>query len=363
MALDEYFNARELASFAENRLSGRGRMLWETLFPSQSFPSLNISWIKARNNQIKLLRPAAFGEKAARRSPVGFTTIKSELPFFRESMVVDERQRQEISNTLILYADNPDVQDEILQNLYEEHAQLVWGAYANCDLMVGSLLTSAKIQFDTDVNDGRTNNYLYDYDEDSSWHDNNVLTLTGTHQWNSANKSTNDPMEDILQAIENQRLKGWNTANVLMNTNTFRGFYQSESIYKTISPLGGIVRRSQARDLLQDEAQVNLVIYDNLVKMADGTTQNVLPDGYVCLLPQGELGRMCFAATPEAYNLQLNKTQPRKDIAVMRNGVTILTKAEDNPVDYQTIVSMIALPSYPMMDAVYVINTLGGAGE
>ena len=85
MALDDYFNARELASFAENRLSGRGRMLWETLFPSQSFPSLNISWIKAKNNQVKLLRPAAFGEKAARRSPAGSRRASSSSPAWRRS--------------------------------------------------------------------------------------------------------------------------------------------------------------------------------------------------------------------------------------------------------------------------------------
>lgn len=363
MAFDEYFNARELGDYAEAILAQKGSMLWNELFPAQSYPSLDIRWIKAKNNNLKPLRAAALGEKAARRSPSGFQTIESELPFFRESMVVSERQRQEICNALVLYKNNPDVLDEILRTLYEDHAQLVWGAHANCDIMVGSLITTGKITFASDVNDGRTNNYFYDYDQDGSWNDNNVLQLTAGQYWNSACKATNDPIDDLISAIDDQKQRGWVTSKILMNTATFRGLCKSESIAKAIAPLGGVVRQNAVNEFVQDETKCTIKIYDRLIESAAGTLENVIPDGKVCLLPEGQLGRMCFASTPEAYNLQLGKTAPRKDIAVMQNGVTILTKAEDNPVDYETIVSATMLPSFPMMDAVYVLNVLEPEGE
>ena len=357
MPFADYFNARELGVYAEAKLAERPAMLWNELFPAQSIPSLDISWIKHRNDKVSPLRAAALGEKAARRSPAGFVTIQSELPFFRESMLVDEKQRQNITNALVLYENKPDILDQILRNLYDEHAQLIWGAHANCDIMVGSLITSGRIEFSSDINAGRTNNYEYDYDQDGSWRENNVLQLNAGQYWNAASAATNDPLDDLLSAIEDQKQNGWTTAKILMNTNTFKGMCKSQSLTKAIAPLGGVVRRTQIQSLIEDETKCELRIYDNLVRTANGI-ENVLPDGKVSLLPKDQLGKMCFAATPEAFNQQLNKTEPRKDIAVMKNGVTILTKAEDNPVDYETIVSATMLPSYPLMDAVYVLNVL-----
>jgi hypothetical protein len=358
MAFAEYFNAKELVDFAEAKFSENVNQLWNQLFPAKSIPSMDISWIKAKNSRLAPLRAAALGEKAARRSPSGFQRVESDLPFFRESMPVDEKQRQNITNLLIVYQNNPDMVDEILRNLYHEHAQLIWGAFANCDLMVGSLLTSGKIIFSSDVNDGRTNNYEYDYDQNGQWRSNNILQLNAGQYWNDACKATNDPLDDIVSAIEDQKQLGWTTAKILLNTSTFRGLCKSQSITKAIAPLGGVVKRSQIKELIEDETKCSLIVYDNYVLTGDGNSTNVLPDGKVVLLPDGELGKMCFAPTPEAFNLQLGKTEPRKDIAVMRNGVTVLSKAEDNPVDYETIVSATMLPSYPKMDAVYVLSVL-----
>lgn len=362
MALDEYFNAQELANYAAARLAQKGGMLWNELFPAKSIPSLDLSWVKAKNNNLKPLRAAALGEKAARRSPSGFVKVDSDLPFFREAMVVDEKQRQTINNQLIVFQNNPEIVEQVLENLFKEHAELIWGAYVNCDIMIGTLLTTGKIDFSSDVNDGRTNNYSYDYDLNGSWGSNNVLQLNAGQYWNAACKATNDPLDDVLAAIDDQKEHGWTTAKILMNTATFRGMCKSESITKAIAPLGGVVRRTQVKELIEDETKCKLRIYDRLVDGRGSDPVNVIPDGKVCLLPDGSLGNMCFAPTPEAHNKMLGKTEPRKDIAIMENGVTILTRADDNPVDYETIVSATMLPSYPMMDAVYVLNTLPAEG-
>lgn len=358
MPFAEYFNAQELGAYAEATLANKGQFLWNELFPAQSLPGLDITWIKAKNSNLRSLRAAALGEKAARRSPAGFQSIQSELPFFREAMVVDEKQRQNITQALLLYKDNTDMTDKILRNLYEEHAQLIWGAYANCDLMVGSLITTGQIVFSSDVNDGRTNNYQYNYDQGGEWATNNVLQLTSGSYWNDANKATNDPLDDLLTAIDEQHQLGWDTKKIIMNTDTFKGLCKSQSITKAIAPLGGVVRRTQVQEFVEDETKCSLRIYDRKIKNGAGSLVDVIPDGKVCLLPDGALGNMCFGTTPEAFNLQVAQSEPRKDIAVMANGVTILTRAEDNPVDYETIVSATMLPSYPMMDAVYVLNVL-----
>lgn len=357
MAFSEYFNAQELAAYADALLPQRVKQLWTELFPAKQVPSPNIKWIKAKNSMLKALAAASLGEKAARRSPAGFVSIQSELPFFRESMVVDETQRQDITKELIVHQGDQNVIDEILRNLYEEHAGLIWGAFANCDLMVGSLLTSGRIEFGSGVNDGRTNNYAYDYDNNNQWRTNNILQLNSGQYWNASCAATNDPLDDILSAIDDQSEKGWETARIIMNTATFQGLCKSQSLTKAIAPLGGVVRRSQIQQFIEDETHCSLRLYDNRVQTSSGTAK-VIPDGKVVLLPDGKLGDMCFAPTPEAFNQQLNKTEPRKDIAVMKNGVTILSKAEDNPVDYETIVSATMLPSYPLMDAVYVLSVL-----
>ena len=355
--LDEVFNAEELVKYADTLMKDDNPALWESLFPSEIAPSLELKWIKGSKEQIVTLRPSELDEMAARRNAVGAQSITTEMPFFREAAVIDEKQRQHLTMLIASYTSR-DYIDAALANLYDHHAGLILGAYGMCDVMAGALITSGQILASAPDDSGRDVRYSYNYDDaNGSWAANNITQLTGAAQWTAANKATSNPVDDMLKVIEDMAERGYNIARILMNTTTFRAYYGSESVSKALQPLGGLVRKASAKGLLEDETEANLMIYDRVLKDANGNDIKVIPDHHVVLLPDGPLGKMYFGPTPEAFDLRMKKSIPAKDIAISGQGVSVLTYTEDHPIRHNTVVSMAALPSFTAMDGVAVIRT------
>ena len=72
-------------------------LLGETLFPYQREIGIKLDWIKGASNQPIALRLSAYDSKAIRRDREGIEKYKTEMPFFKESMVVDEKMRQQLN--------------------------------------------------------------------------------------------------------------------------------------------------------------------------------------------------------------------------------------------------------------------------
>ena len=66
----------------------------DQLFPFKKELGVELDWIKGANNQVVGLRLSAYNSKSIRRDRQGIEKYKTEMPFFKESMVVDEKMRQ-----------------------------------------------------------------------------------------------------------------------------------------------------------------------------------------------------------------------------------------------------------------------------
>jgi hypothetical protein len=78
-----------------------------------------------------------------------------------------------------------------------------------------------------------------------------------------------------------------------------------------------------------------------------------VPDGYVALLPDGNLGNTWRGTTPEEADLRGSGIA---DVAVVNNGIAIAQFMEADPVNVFTKASEIVLPSFERMNEVALIK-------
>lgn len=357
MDINTYFNAQEIANYADEKRAAEDPALWEILFPAESAPSLELKWIKSPRRKVMVLELSALDAKAKRRGRLGAQKIIQEMPFFREMMPVSENDRQELLKLIDSVSNREGEIKSILSRIYDEHGGMVLGAYANADIMAGMLITGARIQIATE---SQTADYNYD-DASGSWAASNVTQLTGTATWTAANEATSDPVGDIQNAINAQEARGYKIARIIMNSATFKAFCDSDSVRKSVAPLGGVVKKSDARELLANETDgAEIIIYNKTYLDSTENLIKVIPDGYVVLTGEGNLGRMYFGPTPEIYDKNYSKDKESSDIACSQSEgvdcVGIECYMEKHPKEMNTVVSAAALPSFPEMDSVAVLK-------
>lgn len=357
MDISTYFNAQEIANYADEKRKAEEPALWEILFPAESAPSLELKWIKSSRRKTMALKLSALDVHADRRGRLGAQRIIQEMPFFREMMDVNETDRQELVKLMDSASDRENEIKSILSPVYDDHGGLVLGAYANADIMAGMLLTDAKISIEAG-----SNNAEYEYDDEAgSWAASNKTELTGTDTWTTENKTTSDPLGDILAAIQAQEDKGYKVTRIIMNSATFKAFCDSDSIHKAVAPLGGVVKKSEARELLSNETDgAEIIIYNRTYLDSAGNVVKVIKDNHVVLIGDESLGRMYFGPTPEIFDKNHNKLSEGRDIACSQidgvDCVGVECFMDNHPLVLNTVVSLAALPSYPGMDSVAVIK-------
>lgn len=343
--------------------------LGASLFPSQKKRGLDLAWLKGKNQIPVVLQPSAFDTKAAIRDRIGVKEVQESMPFFREGMRIGERDRQELMNYL---EKGESYVKPMLQKLYDDNANLLDGAIAQVERMRMSLITTGKIYIAGAGENGRPISHEYVYDVDGSWYKDNVTQLMGESQWTVANKATSNPIQDLLDMMEEVKLTGTMPTTVIMNTATLNGALASESIIKSINPLGApnmIMSNAKLKQAVEDSTGLKIVVYDKIYKDENGVTKKYMPDGYTVMLPNGTLGSTWFGTTPEEFDL-LNmkeevvtgKDAPNGPVSCYTTGQgpTVTTIKEAHPVNIQTIVSMIILPSFERMKDVFVMKVIEG---
>jgi len=94
--------------------------------------------------------------------------------------------------------------------------------------------------------------------------------------------------------------------------------------------------------------------YDEVFIDETGTTKQYVPDGVFTLLPAGPLGNTVFGTTPEEADLMSGATDAQ--VAIVNTGVAITTTKKTDPVNVETKVSMITLPSFEQIDKVFIAS-------
>ena len=356
MNIYDIFESKAIASYwTDVNANMTDPMIGTKYFPVSKQTGLSLAWIKGRNNLPVALQPAAFDTKAPLRDRIGVKELSTEMPFFREAMRIGEKDRQDIETLL---AKGEQFAQPTIMRIFDDVNNLVEGAMVQAERMRMSLLYGGKIGITATAENGRDIAYNYDYDVDGEWATNNKVELLTTTKWTVATKATSQPINDLLDAVEKMaETKGVRPVEVLMNTTTFKGMIASESIAKAMNPLGAtsmIVTRNTAKQFIENETGLTITLYDKMFKDEQGTDHKYFPDGYATLLPAYALGNTWYGTTPEEFDLMSGTANA--SVSVVNTGVAITTIKEPHPVNVQTVVSEIVLPSFERMDDIYVIK-------
>ena len=318
--------------------------LGDQLFPYQKEIGCEIDWIKGANNQPVGLRLSAYDAKSIRRDRQGIEKYKTEMPFFKESMVVDEKMRQQL-NTL-MQTQNEAIIRTIIARIFDDQIKLITAAFETIERMRMQLLTTGQIAL---ANNGQT--YSYDYGMPAS----NKITVQTS--WRTANA---DPIKDITDAKKAARRKGYKLTRAVCNSNLLEALTANTNIAKRIYVMtGGNVQitATEVQRYLETEAGITIYVNDEgYIDEATGNFVTYFADDTFVLMPEGDLGKTHIGVTPEESDLMNGAT--KAEVNLVNNGIAVTTFAIEDPVNVETKVSMVALPSFELADGVFILDTM-----
>ena len=314
----------------------------DQLFPYKKEIGCEISWVKGANNQPVGLRLSAYDAKAIRRDREGVDKYKTEMPFFKESMVVDEKLRQQL-NTL-MQTQNETIINAIVANIFNDQIKLITAAFETLERMRMQALTTGTI-----VVSSNGQSYSYDYGMPVG----NKITVSTA--WSSASANI---IKDINDAKKLARKAGYKLTRAMCNSNLLEALTANTNISKRIFAMSNgdvYITSEEVRRFIEREA--GLVIYvndDGYIDETTGNFVNYFADDVFVLMPEGELGQTHIGVTPEESDLMTGAT--KAEVSLVNDGIAVTTFAIEDPVNVETKVTMVALPSFEKADGVFILD-------
>lgn len=343
--IHDIFTASNIAGYYNEAHRDVDQSLGQRLFPADKQLGLELSYIKGAGGVPVVLKASKFDTKATIRDRMNIELTKENMPLFRESMLVKEKDRQELNT--IGQTGNQQLIDMITSRIFNDKATLLTGAHARLEAMRMRVLATGKI--DT-ISDGVALDYDYGVPEENKG---TVVTA-----WSDSANA--DPLNDIENAIEALEELGQKAEAMILNKQTFALIRKAEATQAYIDPDGGKVTRKDVINYIQDELGVRVEFKDDVYVDDDGQTKKYFPDGRVTFVPNATLGRTVFGTTPEESDLVSGYNL---NIEIVDTGIAIYAKTTNDPVNVQTFVSMITLPSFESLNAVYMLNVDPTAGD
>lgn len=346
MKIFDMINAKAIGAYYSEVASNKIAYMGTALFPSKKQVGLDLSWIKGKGGLPVALKPSAFDAKATLRDRIGVTKVETEMPFFREGMKIKEKDRQEI---LKLQNAGEQYVKPFVDKIFDDAKQLVDGADVQPERMRMSLLADASIAI---VANGV--NYTYDY-ADEDYKNNNMVTLTGQGKWSDTTNS--DPIKDIKAGCDYVEAQtGTRPTRAVVSLRVWNFLRDNQKIKVGINGATDSAKNisdAQLLSYLQDQTGVTFAQYNKLFKDEAGATKRFYPSNKCTLIPTGTLGNTYYGTTPEEADLM---SEANAQVSIVNTGVAITTTKTVNPVNVDTIVSEIVLPSYERIDETYILT-------
>lgn len=317
-------------------------LIGETLFPYVREIGVKLEWIKGAKNQPVALRLSAYDSKAIRRDRQGFDKYETEMPFFKESMYIDEEMRQKL-NTMI-QTNNRELVNQILAKIFDDVIGLIEASYVSLERMRMEMLTTGALTLSSN---GQS--YSYDFGVESE-----QKKTVGT-SWSDENA---DIIGDITQYVEDMKAKGVNITRAICNSSVAKYFRTNKAIKNAIYVFanGAVnVTTNRAIDYIFNETGVRIVVSDNVYVNEEGNTVKYIPNDTFVMLPDGILGYTHLGVTPEESDL-MNSLNAK--VSVNAEGIAITTYGTEDPVNVETKVSMVALPSFERANEIVIVDTV-----
>lgn len=333
--------ANEVASYWNETNANSVPFLGETLFPHNKKLGLTLSWLKGSKGIPVSLKLSAFDAKAVPRARMGLDKATADMPFFKESMYVDEKLRQELNK--VIESGNQAYIDAVMNRVFNDEVTLIEAAAVARERMRMMLLTTGTISI---ASNGQA--YDYNYGIDSA-------------QKKTVTKNWSDPTADIIGNIaawqeDREIAVGVKPTRAICDRKTWGYMLKNTAIVKSIFALSdgsAHVSNSKLRDFLADELELEVVVYSKKYKDETGAVKPYVPADTFVLFPEGDLGNTWFGTTPEESDLMASGVE---NVAIVDDGVAVTTMKSYDPVNVETKVTQICLPDFPTADQIIIAD-------
>ena len=342
MTIFDLVKAVEIAAYWDNMINERENFLGEELWPDAKKLGIDLSWFKGASGLPVVLKPSAFDVNAIPRPRIGFEKLSAEMPFFKESMYVDEKMRQELN--IVLQTGNKAYINILVDKIFNDEVTLLEAARVRREQMRMSALTTGYIDINANGQD-----LSYDFG------------LPETHKptvetsWSDANADIITDIRTYQDMIEDDT--GVRPTRAVCSRKTFGYLTRNTNVRNAIlgNDTGVSVRDGQVIAYLRDALDLDIVIYTKRYKDDAGTSTKYVPDDLMVLMPPTTLGNTWFGTTPEESDLLTSKVA---NVAITDTGVAVTTIEHPDPVNVETKVTQICLPDFPMADQICIIDVI-----
>lgn len=352
MLVNEVVTSESIALAATNDASNEIPYIGLQWFPEEKKTGLDLKWVKTHRGLAVTLAPSNFDALPVIRARGGLKTERTQMAFFRESMVIKEEDMQEIDR---IKDENDPYLAGALVSIYDDTNTLVRGAEVVPERMRMQLLATTNGHPAIGIESDGVK-YAYDYDPTGEYAAKHYMKITtAADKWSAA---TSKPITDLNNAKKALRKLGKIAKYVLMSSNTFNYLLENNEVKNAI-----LAQNTTANIIMDDETVIAIiqrrtgltpVLYDKMFIDENGDEQQFYPDDKVTLLPAGTLGKTWFGTTPEERTAgQVADV----DVTIYGKGIAIAVKTEYGPPAItSTTASEIMLPSYEGMDSTFVIE-------
>lgn len=353
MLINQVIDSKSIALAATENASNAIPYLGTAFFPDEKKAGLDLSWIKTHKGLPVTLAPSNFDALPVIRAREGLKKEKTQMAFFRESMIIKEEDVQEIDR--INDANDPYLASAI-RSIYDDTNNLVSGAEVVPERMRMSLLATTNGHPVIGIeSDGVS--YAYDYDPSGDYATNHYVKMTSsTDKWTDTTHST--PIDDLNAARKALEKIGRKPRYALMTSTTFGYLMQNAQVKSAIlaqnSTANVYMTDALVIDAVKNLTQLTILVYDKMYIDDAGNETKFYPDGKVTLLPEGPVGKTWFGTTPEERTA---RQVANVDVTIYGKGIAVAVKTEYGPPALTTTTaSEIVLPSYEDMDSTYVLE-------
>ena len=339
----DYVVAQEIAAYWETRQAEQGMppYLGDILFPSTQQLGLELSYIKGAKGMPVELNLSAFDAKSVKRNRIGFSEVRTRMPFFKNSMSIDEELRQKL--LIAIQAGNRNFIDKILSQIFQDNIKLIEDAAVTREKMRMQLISTGTIVM---ANNGQE--YNYDYKLPASH------KVTPDTVWSDANA---DPIADITKwqdVIENE---GYGRpTRAITSRSVLRNLMKNANIKNAVYVFsqGKVALNENAlRAYIADQTGVTIEVYEKKYIGVDGVATRFIAEDLFILIPEGNLGETVFGTTPEEADLM---GSGKANVSLVDTGVAVTTTEEVDPVSVTTKVSQICMPSFEAADQIIIAD-------
>ena len=315
-------------------------MLGETLFPTVREIGTKLEWIKGANNQPVALRLSAYDAKSIRRDNRGIEKYDTEMPFFKESKYIDEKMRQQLN--ILMQTNNEALINQILSKIFVDEIELIKASHIALERMRMQALTTGAV---TLASNGQSYAYDYGVPEDQK--------VTVKKSWADADA---DIIGDIASYVESMKAKGVNITRAVCNSSVAKHFKSNTAMKNAIYVFANgtvNITTNKALEYIFAETGLRIVVYDEVYVNEDGAVVKYVPDDTFIMLPDGDLGNTHMGVTPEESDL-MNSLNAK--VSIVDNGIAVTTHEEHDPVNVETKVTMVALPSFERANEIVIVD-------